>query len=475
MVLWKQNKYLISFLAVAFCLVSWFLFHEELESLWIILGSIVVIVSITLFVSKLNRILLFVFLFTPLSLDILISGGFKISAPTEITIVLLAFLFIIKWLSGLSIHSTILKHPISILLILDLAWSFVSLVFSEYQDVVFKRILLKVLFIGVFYFVSTQLLVKISDQKRLFWLYGIGMIIPIMNAFYKHHLLDFLQSSSVYVCQPFYNDHTIYAACLAFIIPFFILQIFNSTQKRFRILSILLSALFLTAFILSYSRAAWISIAIAFVFYIATLFKVRFWQLILLVAIIAGYLIVNFNPIYDQLRQNEVKYDDNVSTHITSVTNLQNDASNLERINRWVCAYRMFLDRPIMGHGSGTYQFVYDQYQTPEFMTRISSHQGNKGNAHSEYLTYLSENGIIGFILFTALVLYSVYLGIQLLYKIKEPEHKMLVYSILLGLITFYTHGLFNTFSDYDKMAVLYWGSLAILVRMDLRYGKASS
>lgn len=475
MVLWNQNKYLISFLAVAFCLISWFLYQEEHPFLWIILGSILAVISMVLFIPKLNRILLFVFLFTPLSLDVLISGGFKISAPTEITIVLLAFLFLLKWFAGFSIKSAILKHPISVLLILDVVWSLVSLIFSAHQDIVLKRILLKVLFIGVFYFISTQLLVKISDQKKLFWLYGIGMVIPIFHTFYKHYLLDFLQSSSVYVCQPFYNDHTIYAACLAFIIPFFVLQVFNRSQTRFRIWAMVLSVLFLTAFILSYSRAAWISIAAALIFYIATLFKVRFWQLIVVISLIAGYLVINFNPIYDQLRQNEVKYDDDVSTHITSVTNLQNDASNLERINRWVCAYRMFLDRPIIGHGSGTYQFVYDQYQTPEFMTRISSHQGNKGNAHSEYMTYLSENGIIGFMLFTILVLYSVYLGIQLLYKTREPQHKLLIYSILLGLITFYVHGLFNTFSDYDKMAVLYWGSLAILVQMDLRYREVDS
>ncbi len=87
-------------------------------------------------------------------------------------------------------------------------------------------------------------------------------------------------------------------------------------------------------------------------------------------------------------------------------------------------------------------------------------------------MTYLSENGIIGLIIFTGLVLYSIYLGIQLVYKIKDSQHKILVYSVLLGLITFYIHGLFNTFSDYDKMAVLYLGSLAILVRMDLKYRK---
>jgi O-antigen ligase len=469
MVLWNQNKYLLTSFLLVSILMSWFLYHEEYQNILILWGSVLFVITFSLFISDLKKILLFIIFLTPLSIDILLSGGFKISAPTEIMTVLLAAIFFSKWAAGFTWKKEIFKHPISILLLLDLIWSSSTIVFSQNPEIVFKRLILKTLFIGVFYFLSAQLLSKKTDQKKLFWLYGLGLIIPIITTFYNHSLLGLLQSSSVYVCQPFFNDHTIYAACIAFIIPFFTLQIFHHPKTNLKLFSGVLLATLIAAMVFSYSRAAWISLGASLLFYLATRFKIQFWQIMSGIIIFIIVIFMNFNPIYDQLKQNEVKYDNDVSTHITSVTNLQNDASNLERINRWVCAYRMFVDKPITGHGSGTYQFVYDQYQTPEFMTRISSHHGNKGNAHSEYLTYLSENGIIGFLIFTALVFYSIYMALKLLYTDISQNQKTLIYSIILGLITFYTHGLFNTFSDYDKMAVLYLGGLAILVRMDLK------
>lgn len=468
MSLWNQNKYLISFLVSISILMSWFLYQEEYQIILISWGLFLSIAIISMIISDIKKILFLIFLLTPLSIDIIISGGIKISAPTEIITVLLALMFFLKWGTGFSWNRAILKHPISLLLLLDLIWTLVTLAFSLHSEIVIKRLILKALFVAVFYFLSAQFLTREVDQKKMFWLYGMGFIIPIITTFYNHSLLGLLQSSSVYVCQPFFNDHTIYAACLAFIIPFFTFQTIYHPKTYLKLLSGILLTLLIAAVVFSYSRAAWISLGASLLFYIATQFKIQFWHVISVIVISVIGLIINFNPIYDQLKQNGDKYDDNVSTHISSVTNLQNDASNLERINRWVCAYRMFMDKPVTGHGSGTYQFVYDQYQTPEFMTRISSHHGNKGNAHSEYLTYLSENGFVGFILFTMLVFYSVYIALKLLYANISKNQKTIVYSVILGLITFYIHGLFNTFSDYDKMAVLYFGSLAVLVRMDL-------
>lgn len=469
MSLWNQNKYLISFLVSISILMSWFLYQEEYQIILISWGLFLSIAIISMIISDIKKILFLIFLLTPLSIDIIISGGIKISAPTEIITVLLALMFFLKWGIGFSWNRAILKHPISLLLLLDLIWTLVTLAFSLHSEIVIKRLILKALFVAVFYFLSAQFLTREVDQKKMFWLYGMGFIIPIITTFYNHSLLGLLQSSSVYVCQPFFNDHTIYAACLAFIIPFFTFQTIYHPKTYLKLLSGILLTLLIAAVVFSYSRAAWISLGASLLFYIATQFKIQFWHVISVIVISVIGLIINFNPIYDQLKQNGDKYDDNVSTHISSVTNLQNDASNLERINRWVCAYRMFMDKPFTGHGSGTYQFVYDQYQTPEFMTRISSHHGNKGNAHSEYLTYLSENGFVGFIFFTMLVFYSVYIALKLLYANISKNKKIIVYSVILGLITFYIHGLFNTFSDYDKMAVLYFGSLAILVRIDLR------
>ena len=58
----------------------------------------------------------------------------------------------------------------------------------------------------------------------------------------------------------------------------------------------------------------------------------------------------------------------------------------------------MFVERPIAGWGPGTYQFEYAPFQTAELRTQISTNNADLGNAHSEYLGPLAEQGLFGFI-----------------------------------------------------------------------------
>jgi len=85
-----------------------------------------------------------------------------------------------------------------------------------------------------------------------------------------------------------------------------------------------------------------------------------------------------------------------------SAANVTTDLSNLERMNRWVAAWRMFREKPLTGFGPGTYQFAYIPYQEPGLINRLSVTnpwdvpEGSGGTAHSEYLLALSEMGIMG-------------------------------------------------------------------------------
>ena len=186
----------------------------------------------------------------------------------------------------------------------------------------------------------------------------------------------------------------------------------------------------------------------------------------------------NYDNLYDSIRQQDQQKEDkeNLTNHLSTVTNLQTDASNLERINRWTCAYRMFAERPFVGFGPGTYQFQYGQFQSVDLMTRISTNEGNRGHAHSEYFTYLAEVGIFGLLVFLTLVLYSIHIGLKCYYFFQQDKTKrMLIFGALGGLITFYVHGLFNGFIDYEKMAILVYGSLAILITFDIERKAAAS
>ena len=458
------------FLATIISLFSYFLFSENYLYITILVIVIISYAFAPVFIQNTPFILQGIIFLIPLSIDVLIPGGIKISTPSEFLILAIFGLSFFRWLSGYKLDHQILKHPISILLLLDIGWMLFTTITSQIPSVSTKRLIIKGLFLGVFYFLFLHSFQKTKSLKSLFWLYGFGIIIPVLNAIYTHSLFGFNQRASIFVSQPFYVEHTLYAACLAFILPFYTVSFFNKGKYKWSYF--LLISLFTLAIVFSYSRAAWISLGLAFVFYIITQLKISFKAISIGMLIIVGLGIFNFESMYEGLSRSSTKYGNDVTQHLTSVTNLQNDASNLERINRWVSAFNMFKAKPITGFGPGTYQFVYDEFQLTQFTTRISTHHGDKGNAHSEYLMYLSESGFIGFLIFTLILIYSVYLSMKLLYSDVSKSDKQLVYAAILGLITFYIHGLFNSFLDSEKMAILYFGSLAVLSRIDLNTKK---
>ncbi len=420
----------------------------------------------TLFVAsrKLSNLVFLLIITTPLSIYFLMPGGSRITLPNEGLLLFISGLFILKTLSGLHLNLRYWKHPISIIILIDLFWSFITCLSSEVLEVSIKRFIIKLLYVLVFFYLIPPVLKGIKNQKGLFYWYGIGMIIPIIYTTYNHIQLGIGYKTSFQISLPFFDEHTIYGACIAFVLPFFFLKIWTNSKNK--LVYLFLFSILIMALFLSYSRASWLSIIVAAVLFIALQLKVSQKQFILIFGIIAGGLFINFNTVYQKLETSNTKYNNEISSHLVSVTNLQNDASNLERINRWICAYKMFKERPLLGFGPGSYQFIYDRFQSPQYMTRISTHHGNKGNAHSEYLTVLSESGILGLLLFISLIMCSFFTAVKLIYSNISKKQKLLITATLLGLVTFYAHGIFNSFIDSSKISILVYGSLGLIASM---------
>jgi O-antigen ligase len=170
-----------------------------------------------------------------------------------------------------------------------------------------------------------------------------------------------------------------------------------------------------------------------------------------------------------KMEGNDQDSSDNLGKHVQSISNISTDASNLERLNRWSCAIRMFAEKPLFGFGPGTYMFQYAPFQKSSEKTIISTNAADGGNAHSEYLGPLSEQGLPGGLLMLVLAVASISLGVRAYKKQTDPELKMIALTVVVGLVTYYLHATLNNFLDTDKASAAVWGFIAILVALDSR------
>ena len=429
-------------------------------------------------IYHLDYLILFVTLCTPLSINLeeLEIAQVGMYLPTEPLLFGVLILFIFKLLSGKSIDKRIFFHPISYILYAYLAWMALTCVTSEFPLVSVKFLATRLWFIASFFFISTHLFQDLSKMRSFLLLYLFTLCIVIIYTISRHAQYGFDKDSAHWVMEPLFKDHTSYGAVLAMYFPIIIgLWLQRGMNVLLRVMLSIGFFILTAGIILSYTRAAWISIIGAAAILAVMLLRIQLKHLLIASAVIGSILLVGWDDIVMSLEQNKQESSDKLDEHVSSISNVSSDASNLERLNRWNCAIEMFKERPIVGWGPGTYQFVYAPFQRSKDRTIISTNQGTGGNAHSEYLGPLSEQGIPGVLLVLALLYGISHLSFKLFYALDSRNLKTMVAAAYLGLMTYFIHGVLNNYLDTDKASVPFWGFMAILVAIDIYHRKSSA
>ena len=419
--------------------------------------------------------LMFIVVFaTPLAINLSEKGfGTSLSVPTEPLMFGIMILFLLKILFEGGFDRRVLYHPVTIIIILNLLWIFITCFTSTMVIVSLKHFMARCWFVFTFYFLGTQLFREYKNIKRFVWLYVIPLCIVIGYAIIRHAGFGFTEKTAHWVMYPFYNDHTAYAAAIAMFFPIMIGLSRNSRYSiNNRMASLLVCIIFSVAIVLSYSRAAWISLAVAFIVYLILVFRIRFATVFVTFITLLVLFFAFRSQITMKLEKNRQRSSTDLNAHLQSISNITTDASNLERINRWNSAMRMFKQKPFFGWGPGTYQFKYAPFQHSNEMTVISTNAGDQGNSHSEYIGPLAETGVLGAVTFILIVIIVTYRGILLYIRSNDKEIRLITLGVLLGLITYFIHGSMNNFLDTDKASVPFWGFIGILTALDVYHGK---
>jgi putative inorganic carbon (hco3(-)) transporter len=424
-----------------------------------------------------EKTLLLIAFFTPLSINLeeFTDGRMGLFLPTEPVLFGLMLLTILHQIRYEFIPKETWRHPIIITVLIYVLWLLISSITSSQPIVSFKFLLMKLWFIIPVLIFGVRVFLDKKNIPRFLWLFSIAMSAAIVYTLIRHAGYNFGEKEGHWVMEPLFKDHTIYGAIVA--INFFLilaLYFYKKHEPLTQLTLIFLFAVTVVGLYFSYTRGAWLSVVAAFIVWLCIHYKIKFKYLF--TAGLAALLVIflSWDKVQMELARNSAEHTtEKFDERIRSAANVTSDASNLERLNRWTAAWRMFQDRPIVGFGPATYAFEYAPYQDPEKLTIISTNFGDMGNAHSEYLGPLAETGLPGFLTVILFVTALFYCAITLYIRYpkttdEDRSMRIILLFMILALVTYFVHGLLNNYLDTDKAAVPIYGITAAIIALEI-------
>lgn len=408
----------------------------------------------------------------PISIAYFFPGGIALNLPTEPLLagflLLMPFYFLLNR-NERSLH--IVKHPISQILLLLLFWSMISFLFSTEKFISFKFIIAKAWFVAGFFMVAVLSIKNTKDFKLFFWCFFTSMLLVTVYILVRHASFNF---SFVFVNRtmgPFFSNHVDSAVTQVAFLPFCLFGRF--LYKRGSIARLLIDVgivLLVAGIYYSYTRAAIASLAIIVLAFIIIRYKLMYYVLTFSAIITVAFIIsmasnnayLNYAPEYEK-----TVYNENWKKHLKATVNFE-DASAMERIYRWIAAFRMTLDKPVVGFGPGTFYENYKAYTVSSFQTFVSDNP-EKSTVHNYYLLTLVEQGFIGLLILLSLIMVCLVKVQQLYHKPKIPEnHKLIIAASGVSLMVLLANNFLADLVEIDKTGSLLFLNMALIVVFDL-------
>lgn len=386
-----------------------------------------------------------VILASPFSVETLIPGGHALYVPTEPMIGLALVAWTLRVLAGppIRLPRSSLHLPLALLALAVL----LSVALGQAPSLGLKAWIVAFAYVAFGYlycFVTwngpargERLLPWIVGSGAAWGIYGTARVIP-----------EGLTLASAYgAARPFFTEHGAYSAYLAMILPLAILLALERRGSA-RWLYAAASLAMTLGIVFSLTRAAWVSLAV--VLPVMAVLWASWRRSLKPLAFIAVLSVLVLGVVW------AVGDHEGVTRHVESITE-KGDASNLERLNRWLAAAEMVRDRPWLGVGFAAYPDVYPSYRRKVVLTELAyQHMG----AHSEVFRLLAESGIIGFVLACWFLGSAAVLGFKVFARSADPRARLFSLALLAGLGTYAIHALFRSYLDLEKVAVPFWAAL---------------
>ncbi|MCS6917471.1 MAG: O-antigen ligase family protein [Chitinophagales bacterium] len=453
----------------AVLLVSWFAAICTEEFALALVAPVLLFVFVS--INDLKFVYLLLWMVLPLSTEMDLPYGFATDFPSELLIgglMLLFFPFVLSRPDAFP--RDFLKHPLIFLLLLHYVWIWISTLYSEFLPVSLKFSLAKTWYIVTFVFVTALLIRSSTDFRKAFGLYLLPLLFTVVYTMVRHAESGFAFATVNDPMRPFYRNHVAYACVLAQSVPLYIW--FSNTHpflRRHRLIAWSILLLLLAAIALAYTRSAWVSLIVAAMAYPLIRLRLLTWAVagaFLLAVAFFVYMALqgrylNYQPDFER-----TVYHPELADHLEA-TFEGRDVSSAERIYRWVAAFRMWEDQPLTGFGPSNFYNFYKKYTVTGFRTWVSENT-ERSSVHNYFLQLLTEQGIIGLLLFLLLTL-GIFATAQRVYtQCVSPQDRNYVMAITLALVIIYVNNTLSDLIETDKIGSLFFICIALLVHQDL-------
>lgn len=403
--------------------------------------------------------------------------GATVSMPLEVLAGLLAPLVLLALLRDSRPVRRLLLHPLSIALGFQLAWMTAATVFSTDPASSTKAVTVRVVYLTVFYLGGLMVLSRTCPQQRAdpvqtTTLAVLFLAIPTtLWTLARHAPSGFARRDSYEIAQPFFSNHTEYATVMVVWLCLAVGLRWNSSA-RYRRLQTAIAAVILAAVLVAGARSAWIALLTALMILTASRVRPEPWRTVAaaaMIVLLTGAMIAGLSkrregtPPGDGAAQRSMVFADPV------IEKPLGDESGLERFNRWSSALRMIRDRPLFGFGPATYEVEYGTYQQHQELTRVSTFAGDRGGAHSDFMTVAAEHGLGGLAALLAVMTLGLRSGLRAVRHAADSRDRRWAAAWTAALAGLIVSGCFNSLLELDKTAPLFWLAAAVLVHLDLR------
>ena len=398
-------------------------------------------------------------------------GSLGLDFPSEPLMIVLAALTVVYVLRhGRRIEAAVVVHPVSLALVLHVAWIGFTALTAADSTVALKFLAAKMWYVLPFYVLAALLLRGERSLLRLTRFIAVPMAITLGYCVARHASMGFAFDAVNQAMYPFFRNHVTYASLSTTLLPLFVYGGLREARGGFwRKLMWAVAALSLVAIYTSYTRAAFVSLVLGAGFLLVMRFRLTRLSLAVgAVAIVAvSSLLVSQNRFFGFAPDYNKTITHTEFSDLLEATYQLTDISLMERVYRWVAGAYMSAERPLLGWGPGNFYGSYRGYALESFKTYVSDNP-EKSGIHNYLLMVLVEQGYPGLVIFFALCALGLLTAERAYRRAATREHRWAAGALAASLAINLSFQLINDMLESDKSGPWFFLCLALLVVLDL-------